>query len=666
MNASVLNGLITVNKNVKFEAGEKLKCGSDASPFGDLPIVAELFPAQGDEVEVYDDVRVAFNFPKGNFMVFNEQEPDKAPRYFYYTIHSISLRKGNTLIPLINEPIYSKDGYSAKYLTKNGEFLPELSSLKLDFVVRGFEAKPGPDPMLVEEKYNHTFQTKNRPGHIPANQLLATNPVVRQRYFLKEDEVQGYARTIGNKNWCYLFNKNEIGDPKIFDQSKTKYLVQFFETGSGKTIEVPCSCAGQEIKFNVPYQQLKNETIYRVRVIARMEYKPKPEVNIQGNQLYLGSQWQTGAKQTEITQGAHKLSRYLLADNTPKVFDHELLNTSWFFRTSKYNTLSAKMADYKLDQSTYTTITTSNYIPRIKIKKANAYGQGEHEYEIKTKPDGGGLPLVSYELPVALITGKEAFDMYDLYGYAVNYAGDSYPVRPLIGFHKPDIGHAPFFNTFYSQLEQRANAHNAISPIKVEFSDNRHYDNFWLKEYSVNINIRGTSGPMGLKNGGADAIWSYSTRYASGIGNLQLPAGRTIWKPHGPLTAKEIEDAMAATQQQQNVNANNQQIQIIVPPNQNQGGMGSQVNQNIQNTNVPVYPLVNLSDFLAILDYSHFINQLWILNSPINRSRAYNAQEQLRPLLFRNKGPYTLQWGNIHSMKRYDYNWNREKPVILF
>lgn len=666
MNASVLNGLITVNKNVKFEAGEKMKCGSDVSPFGDLPIVSELFPGQGDEVEVYEDVRVAFNFPKGNFEVFNELEPDKAPRYFYYAIHSIGLRKGNTLIPLIDEPIYSKDGYSAKYLSKSGEFLPELSSLKLDFVVRGYEAKPGPDPMLVEEKYNRTFQTKKRPDHIPSGQLLATNPVVRQRYFLKEDEVQGFARTIGNKNWCYLFNKNELGDPKIFDQSKTKYLVQFFETGSGKTIEVPCTCSNQEIKFAVPYQQLKNETIYRVRVIARLEYRPKSNLNIQGNQLNPGNQWQTGVKQTEITQGAHKLSRFLLADNTPKTFDHSLLNTAWFFRTSKYNTLSDKLAEYKLDQSSYTTVVTSHYIPRIRVKTANAYGQGEHEYEIKTKPDGGGLPLVSYELPVALITGKEAFDMYDLFGYSVAYMGDSYPVKPLVGFHKPDAGNPPFFNPFYNLLEQRMNAHNAILPNKITFPANRHYDNLWLSEYAVNINIREISGMMGLKNGGADAIWSHSARYAMGIGNVQLPPGRTLWKPHGALTQKEIDDAMAATPQQQNMNANNMQLQILVPPNQNQGGMGGQVNQNIQNTNIPVYPLVNLSDYLAMLDYSHLISRLWTFNAPINRSRAFTAQEQLRPLLFRNKGAYTLQMGNMHSMKRFDYNWNREKPVIIF
>lgn len=669
MNASILNGLVKVNKHVKFEAGEQMKCGDDFNPFGDLPIVSEVFPDQGDEVEVYDDVRIAFNYPKETFEVFNEEEPDEEPRYFYYAIQNISLKKGGTTIPLGENPIYSKDGYSAKWLVNNNEFLPELSSLKLHLEVRGYEAKPGPNPLLATEKYDKTFQTKKRPDYIPANQLLATNPVVRQRYFLKEDGFQGFVKTIGNKNWCYLFDKEEIGDPNVFDQSKTEYLVQFFETGSGKTIEVPCNCVNGEIRFIVPNDQLKKETIYRTRVIARLEYKPKSNVNMQGGQLNLGNTWQTGSKQVEILQGAHKVSRYLLADNAPKTFDHRLMKTAWFFRTSKYNSLSEKLATYTIDQSTYTTITTSHYIPRLRIKTANLWGEGEHEYEIKTKPGGGGIQLHKYELPVALLKGNEAFDMYDLYGYTVNYMGDSYPVRPLVEFQKPDYGKAPFFNPFYEKLDEFISWFNQIMPVaaQVHFPAYRDYNSHLFKEYFVKRNIATMSGPFGLKNGGAEAIWSYSMRYISGIGDVKMPANRTIWKPHGALSPQEIADAMGATQQQQNMNMNNMQLQIIIPPNQNQGGgMGSQVNQNIQNTNIPVYPLVNLSDWLAILDYSHAVNKMWTNNSPINRHRSYWIQQNTRPLLFRNKTTYTMQWGNDWTNKRFDYNWNREKPVILF
>jgi hypothetical protein len=669
MSANILNGLIKVNKHVKFEAGEKMKCGDDFSPFGDLPIVSEIFPDQGDEIEVYDDIRVAFNYPRDTFEVFNEEEPEEAPRYFYYSIHSIGLKKGGAPVALNTQPKYSKDGYSAKFTTTGNEFLPEESTLTLDMVVRGFEAKPGPNPQLAEESYTKVFQTKNRPDHIPANQLLASNPVVRQRYFLKEDNVQGFVKTIGGKDWCYLFNKNEIGDPGVFDQAKTEYLVQFTEMGSGLITEVPCYCQLSELKFLVPYESLKNNTMYRVRAIARLQYKPAPQVQNQGDKFQHGqlkaNTWQTGVKEVEITEGAYKLSRFLLEDNSPKTYDHSLVKTNWFFKTSRYNTLYEKLAEYTLDGSTYSKI-SGKFIPRVKIKEENKYGENMHSYEIQTKPNGGGIQLSFYELPVALITGKEAFDMYDLYGYTVNYMGDQHPVNPLIWFQTPDLGHASHFNTFYDKMHERIGHFNTMSPHTIPFPAHRNYNNFYLKENFVSSQIDQLWFLNRMRNNNSDRIWTYSSRYLTGIGEISLPPNRTVWKPHGALTPQEISEALAATQQQQNVNINQMQLQIIVPPKQNQGGMGGAVNQNIQHTNVPVYPLVNLSDLLAIYDYSFLMEDTWKYTSPINKGWAYKHQEEILPLLFRNKGNYTLQIGNMWSVKRFNYNWSRDKMKIVY
>jgi hypothetical protein len=664
LNAEVLNGLITVNKSVKFEAGKKMSCGGEVSPFGDLPIVSEIYPAPGDEVEVYDDIRLAFNFPKGTFEVFNEEEPEKMPRYFYYKIHSINLKKGNQPVELRSEPIYSSDGYSAKYLTKDNEFLPEESQLKLSLVVRGYEAKPGVDPMMTEEPYTINFKSKKKPDHIPSSQLLSTNPIVRQRYYLKEDGYQGHVKTLPGKNFCYLFDKAQLGDPKVFDQSKTKYLVQFTEMGSGKITEVPVTnCNSGVVNFMVPTNQLKNETMYRVRLLARMEYKPAG-TTLQGNQLNLGNNWETGAKQVEITQGALKMSRYLLADNSPKTFDHNLLKTQWYFKTSKYNTLQAKLADYKLDGSTYTTVMSSLYIPRIK-KVGN-------EYKIKNKHDGNGIPASSYELPVALVTGKEAFDAYDLYGYTVNYMGDSEFVRPNIWFHPKAFGspnityHDAFYTAMHNRIKLVSDIYNILK-TKLVLSPNRDYNQTYLIDPIVKRVIEGVFPVNYMTAGKPDQSWAYSSKYFSGIGNLQLPAGRSVWKPHGALTQKEIDDAIAATQSQQNMNIHQMQLQIIVPPQQNQGGMGGNVNINIQGNVVPVYPLVNMTDLLAMYDYSFVINESWKALAPNARGYVHGMQEELQPKLFRDKGNYNLRWGDLDNhTKQFIYNWSRNKPQLVF
>jgi hypothetical protein len=665
LNASILNGLITVNKSVKFEAGKKMSCSGDVNPFGDLPIVSEIFPEQGSEVEVYDDIRLAFNYPRGTFEVYNEEEPEKMPRYFYYTIHSIGLKKGNQTIELRPNPIYSNDGYSAKFMTKNNEFLPEESQLKLSIVVRGFEAKPGPDKMMTEEPYAINFKTKKKPDHIPSNQLLATNPIVRQRYFLKEDAYKGFVETLPGKNFCYLFDKTQMGDPKVFDQSKTKYLVQFTEMGSGKVIEVSVTnCAGGKANFLVPDQQLKNETMYKVRLIARLEYKPSSGNNLQGNQLNLGNQWQTGTKQKEITQGATRISKFLLEDKSAKTFDHSLLKTQWYFKTSKYNSLQAKLADYKLDGSTYTTLSSSLYIPRIK-KVGN-------DFQIKNKHDGNGIPATNYELPVALVTGKEAFDMYDLYGYTVNYMGDSEFVRPNIWFHPKQFGspnithHDAFYTALHNRIKFVSDIYTNLKP-KLYLSENRDYNQTHLKDPAVKRVIESVFPINQMINGKSDQIWAYSSKYFNGIGQVQLPPGRSVWKPHGALTQQEINDAIAATQTQQNINVNQAQLQIIVPPPQNQGGMGGNVNINIQGNIVPVYPLVNMADLLAMYDYSFVINESWKNLAPSARGYVHSMQEDIRPLLFREKGNYNLRWGNLENhTKQFIYNWSRNKPNLVF
>jgi TANFOR domain-containing protein len=657
LNAEILNGLITVNKNIRFEAGKKMACGGEANPFGDLPIVSEIFPANGDKAEVYDDVRIAFNFPKGNFEVFNELEPDKMPKFYYYKIQTIELKKGNSVVALADEPIYSNDGYSAKFLTKNNEFLPEKSQLKLKLIARGYEAKPGTDPMKAEETYNVTFNTNDKPDHIPNSQLLSTVPLVRQRYFLKDDFYQGHARTLPGKNFCYLFNKSELGDPGVFDQSKTQYLAQFTEMGSGKITEVPCNCLNGEIRFSTPSNQLKNDKMYRVRLIARMEYRPK--INIQGNQLQMGqNNWETGKQQVSITQGAYKLSRFLLADNSPKTYDHSLLKTQWFFKTSKYNTLSAKLADYKSDGSTYTTVSSSHYIPRIKKT-------GE-TYTIKTKPDGNGIHIHSYELPVALITGKEAFDMYDLYGYTVNNMGDQINQHPLMGFIIPDFANT-HHNAFYQTMRTRMIQMFDVLPnlkSNIALPAGRNYNQTWLKDFTVSDNIGSVYLVNNMNSGKSDRIWAYSSKYLTGIGNIVLPPGRSIWKPHGALTQQEIDEALAATQLQQNMNINQMQLQIVLPQ---PPGQSMQGNLNLQSNVVPVYPVVNMSDLLAIFDYSHLINETWKWVSPGNRGIAFTHQETISPLLFREKGNYSLKWGNLdHGAKQFNYNWTRNKPKLIF
>lgn len=665
LDANILNGLITVKKNVRYEIGQKMQCGGLGSPFDDLPIVSEIYPEDGGEAEVYEDIRIAFNFPNKTFEVFNEMEPEEDPRFFYYKINKRSLKKGNTNVSIIEDPIYSKDGYSAKYTTTNREFLPEDSDLKFEIVVHGFEIIPGQNhEFLVEETHLSHFKTKDRPDHIPASQLLASNPNVRQRYFLKNDHPSGFAKPYQGGNYAYLFDKSYIGDPEVFDQSKTKYLAQFTEMGTGYVYEMPASWHMDQIKFGIP--DLKNETMYNVRIIARLEYKPLDQGQ-KGHKFQHGSNkkantWETGTEMLEIVEGAYKMNKYLLEDHSPKTFDHSLLKTSWYFKTSKYNRLQNKLADYSHAGTTHTEIPSSVYIPRIK-KDGNSY-------KIKSGPSGGGINLQIYKVPVVMVTGKEAFDVYDLYGY--NY-GDQYNtvhVTPLLTFYNPNATkthHDEFYEAVLDRFQYLSDIWPNFKPFFTEhFGAGRNWDLHYFEDLNMASRINKIWFPNQMSGGATDRIFQYYSKYWLGIGTLKLPPNFNVWKPHGPLTQQEINEAINSTQQQSKINIQNVQLQILVPPKK-QGGM--QANQNIKFVNTPVYPLVNLSDYLAISDYTNIVNYTWWQVGPHNRYMIYEFQETyLYPKLWRDKGNYSMEWGNkLHNSKmKINYAWPGMKPKLNF
>jgi hypothetical protein len=651
LQASVLNGLIKVDKQVRFEVGKKMSCGGSAAPFSDMPIVAEISPSDGDEANVYDDIRVAYNFPKDVFKVFNELDPASKPRFFYYKVQKIELAKGNVKIPLSENPLYTKDGYTAKYLTKNNMFWPEKSQLTFTLVVRGYESLPGNDKMLVEEPpYVVKFNTKALPDKIPASQMLSTSPLVRQRYYLQGDHYQGHVRTLPGKDFCYLFNKNNIGDPAMFDQSKTEYLVQFTELGSGKITELPCQCSMAEVTFSMP-PQLKGKTMYRVRVLARLYAKSKP-VSQNGVKMDLAAaEGGTGSKEVEITQGAYKISRYLLPPDAPKGMDHVL--NEWFFQTSMYSTFSDKIADYSVQGSTTVKAFTPNLTPAM-VKNGDSYALAPGSCD--------ACILARYDLPVALLTGKEAFDQYDLYGYTVQYGGDSHSQLPVFGPMTTDYV-TTWHHDFYTRLGDYLKQVFGIFPAYAQhyaWQQGRDYQQALFRDAGVNAGIRSVSPYNGMTGNASDALWSYYSKYKHMVSPISLPNGMSVWEPEGPLSQKEIDEAMAATKWDKQVGIGPMQLKISPPP----AGMGAQQQGlKLKSNHTPVYPLINLADLLALYDYHHAVTTGWYVMSPMNKGYVYSLQTQVLPALFRDKGDYYLKLGNLNAhSKQFKYNWSKSKP----
>lgn len=648
LKASVLNGLIKVNKQVKFEVGKKAQCKEGYNPFADLPIIEEIYPEADADVEVYDDIRVAFNYPRGTFKVFNEEFPDEPANYYYYKIAKAELKNGNTIIPLAKDPIYTKDGYGAKFSTYNNEFYPENSKITFKIEVEGYKVALK-DQKLVTEPYTVSFNTKKRPHTIPVSQMKRANPSIRQRYHLSETYYEGYMETF--KDFSYLIDKNLIGDPEIFDQSKTVFVAQFLEAGSGKIYEVPLTAAFNRLNFYIP-ESLKTKTIYKISLIAKLYPKAKPIKDQLGKFDIASADDGTGTKETEITKGAYKVTRFLQPHKIEKTVDHVF--ASWFFRTSMYKTIHAKLNDYKADGSGTVRLATPNLTPIVKNKGSNKYeldlGQCDQCW------------IHRYTLPVAFITGKEGFDQYDVYGYLVGK--DNHAEQPIFFFNKTEntkAYHSDFYTEMKNALDLRFKGVK-YAETNMQVPEGRDYNNTLLKDPAVKINIKSVWSNNFMTHNQADAIWTFHSKYSHQFASVEgLPKGRSLWTPDGPLTQKEIDDAMAITGLEKDGGAGLMNFKIKQnPPKQSP-------NMNIKSNVVPVYALVNVGDLLALHDYNHAIRVGFHNKSPNNQGEIFTMQQQLHPLLYRDKGSYKLNFGNpVYYTKQFDYQWSKNKPKPNF
>jgi hypothetical protein len=642
ISGSVLNGLIKVNTKVKFETGTKVQCQGGSNPFSDLPIVAEISPTPGETLEVYDEIKVAFNYPKGTFEVYNPEEPEKAPKYYYYKIEKVLVKDGNNTLAMVAEPTYSKDGYSAKFLNQGGLY-PAEKNLKLELIVYGYQtANKTP---VQRDTHKVEFKTGKLPGKFIPQILYTSNPLPGQRFFLFDNHLDGYVRFKDGANYCYLFNNYQV-DPNMYDLSKTTYLVQFLETGSGKIKEVLCSCdPSSGVSFYFPDNFFKKETIYRMRVIQRLHFKtyePPKKNKFEGPaQIKANEEWLTGSKEVEITQGAYKISKYLLPDvEVPKTVDVDFWEI--FFQTSRYGTLNEKLSKWKVDQAGHSTVFRSGSKCMPRISKNN-----KDVFSIDSICDG----IFPWHLPLVFLTGDEHFDKYDLYGYVLPDDVDPVIVNPLMTFGTN--GHNEHSRIdFYKALRSTVKDQSLFNGIK--FPARRTYNNPILNK--IEHRIEDALEINAFIETKVVKLWMYGTQHY--VGEYTLPVNRTLWQVPGPLTKQEIAKAMEETQKLPEMKNGpfNINIKANVPPvgkNMMAGGM------NLKSTNIPVIPIVNMIDYLIMEDYSFAVKKMWYFTSTNQKGSAHYGQEQMRGLVKRPKGNYNLYWYSpALTGKHFNYSWN--------
>jgi hypothetical protein len=594
VSGEALGGMIKVNKSFNFETGKKPCIHS--SPFGDYPIVSDMNPrkmeGKQDKIQVYDDIRLAFNFPKGNFNVWNQEEPEKPARVCYYKIEKFSVKNGNT--PIKFKPIeYTPDGYSARYVT-DGSFFPAEATLKFELEVRGYVK--GENKQYPLEQYNFNFKTGKFPKKIVVSDLQETCPLPRQRFFLQDDVPNGFLKWKSGRaaKIAPLFQNTDDGGG-MYDLSKTKFYACFTELKTGKRLIEPFNFQpGQDnLTFDLP-GGLKNSTIYSLEIVKDMTTFPKPTEdegdmgggggwgsgggNDQDGWEYDGGQY-TDTEWKKISAG-HRINRLLKPDTSIHRVIHVLY--SLCFKTSKFDKLSEKMATYSVKGNS---VLTEELNSEKVMRKENG------DYWVT---DQGKLYAKN---AILFMGGDENFDQYDAYGYTLDDDGFVIKRDPIVKF---EASHEQKFPTFmYEQYMQTRNNWDDVYIEQVEV-----YGRFAGSEIITTVpppfpELTSISKWSPYIEFWKNSKWGSVLPYKPSNIQVGLPA---------PVLSKQEIDAAKAEAPQYGTGGNIGHITLNVGT---QGGGFQPAGLGLANAGQICIPVIDYSSSLAARDYRWYLLRGW-------------------------------------------------------
>ncbi len=399
---SILSGAVSGSCSFQFESGELCEVvGQDVLG---IEIISDMSPNenQNKEVDVFLRPQVAFTFAIGErFMMYNE---DNEPQFYRAALDEFSLINIATGAAVPGEIQLSDDGYILGF--KTTDILDPLTKFKMSVTVK-VETKfvGGNWETLVDTFGDPYFQTKEvefetgvAPNYIPLDNVAYSYPVHGQYNYLKEESTKGYIQLIQGQD--YLFDATQKGEwvQKIRLVQNGFVLQQYdfsYDAGENK------------VYFDMPSENLTNETITQMVMVAVPKTSPSAndanvvmkETTVVYNQ---GGSESTAGDEEDFT--SILIKQRALENQAQNINEETMIALN--FRTSKFNTLAAKMDALNLlnEWQGFTQVSGTND------------GQG----------NSSGLFIDAFGLEWG---GVEMFDKFDMHGY---YNPEGELIAPLL------------------------------------------------------------------------------------------------------------------------------------------------------------------------------------------------------------------------------------------
>ena len=337
---SILNGLVKGDCDFQVTIGDRCDFESDA-PIA-IEVIADMQPDSGSsEVDVFTTPQVAFNIAVDTPIEMLTEEEE----YVSYKVKLNHFDVTDNGAEIVGNLKWNEDKTVVAF--ESDEILPPHRELKVSVLVTWQELinDTWTDLADATEIREVTFTTGEAPNYIPEHNVAYSYPVRNQYTFLQDEYGSGYLHLLRGQR--YLFEATD-------EQGRSwKYAARFTATDASSYTDKTVTYRNKTITFDAP-SGLANEAVYQLAFLK----KPVTATRVDENVVRTESEV-TLADADNVTTAERNIEGVLA------IADIETLY-SYGFRTSQYNTFSAKV------EAMYGQQTTSGIVQDIVIFKVGA------------------------------------------------------------------------------------------------------------------------------------------------------------------------------------------------------------------------------------------------------------------------------------------------------
>ncbi len=350
---NILGGLVHGNCSFSFELGDKCIVSSE-TPFA-MNFVSDMEPT-GTNQSVFAAPQAGFNISvdEPHEFTYTDGEGNIRVRTFRLIVDDYTLEHKVSSARINGDWKIANDLYSVGFLPS--EILPSYSNLRSHVKVHGEELISGSwqdalrrNKTKITQDTSAYFKTGPRPDYIDKSNVVYSTPLDAQRYFLQNEHSKGFIRLWSSQEYL-------LSTPGTY---VARFIpVDGYGAPTGGTLERSLSASGTS--FYYPLPPLANEQNYIMQIVRK-----SPSALIFNSTFFSLADLQSRAAtkvHSDVGAGAGQV-RVRKTTSTAEVETHKLKTTavsktekelfSFYFRTSKFNTVNEKVGQLSWQSTDY-------------------------------------------------------------------------------------------------------------------------------------------------------------------------------------------------------------------------------------------------------------------------------------------------------------------------